>query len=115
MLPLGSGVTGLRRILPSEPLEAWRSFPCWRLWQKFRGLFSTEVRTSDARVITRCSFRCHREGVTVKLVKLMAVPPRVVIPTLPLLAPAGTVTVTLVSELTVKLVANTPPKVTFVV
>jgi len=51
----------------------------------------------------------------VKLVALSAVPPGVVIPILPVFAPEGTVAITCVSESTVKLVAATPPKVTFVV
>ena len=49
-----------------------------------------------------------------KFVALDAVPPGVVITILPVFAPLGTVAVTCVSELTVKLVAATPPNVTFV-
>ncbi len=49
-----------------------------------------------------------------KLVALDAVPPGVVITIFPVFAPVGTVAVTCVSEFTVKLVAATPPKVTFV-
>ena len=52
--------------------------------------------------------------VTVKSVELDAVPPGVVITIFPVFAPLGTVAVTCVSELTVKLVAATPPNVTFV-
>ena len=48
-----------------------------------------------------------------KFVTLIAFPPGVVIPILPVLAPVGTAAVTCVSEFTVK-VAFTPPKVTFV-
>ena len=46
---------------------------------------------------------------------LMAVPPGVVIVMCPVFAPVGTVAVTCMSEFTVKLVAFTPPNVTFVV
>lgn len=46
---------------------------------------------------------------------LTAVPPGVVIAMCPVFAPVGTVAVTWVSESTVKLVAFTPPKVTFFV
>ena len=49
-----------------------------------------------------------------KLVALDAVPPGVVITIFPVFAPVGTVAVICVSEFTVKLVAATPPKVTFV-
>jgi hypothetical protein len=52
-------------------------------------------------------------GVTVKLAVLDAVPPGVVVTILPVTAPVGTVAVTCVSEFTVKVVAATPPKVTF--
>jgi hypothetical protein len=54
-------------------------------------------------------------AVTVKLVALAALPPGVVIAIFPVFAPVGTVAVTCVSEFTVKLVAFTPPNVTFVV
>ena len=47
--------------------------------------------------------------------ELVAVPPGVVTVIFPVLAPLGTVAVTLVLEFTVKLVAFTPPKVTLVV
>ena len=50
-----------------------------------------------------------------KLVGLLAVPPVLVIPILPLFAAEGTSAVTLVSEFTVKLAASTPPNVTLVV
>jgi hypothetical protein len=53
--------------------------------------------------------------VTVNTPELTAVPPRVVIAIFPVFAPVGTVAVTRVSEFTVKLVAFTPPNVTFVV
>src|SRR5579871_1788797 len=53
-------------------------------------------------------------GVTVKLVLLEAVPPGVVTVIFPVTAPVGTVAVIWVSEFTVKLVAATPPNVTFV-
>jgi hypothetical protein len=53
--------------------------------------------------------------VTVKAPELVAVPPGVVIAILLVFAPVGTVAVTCVSEFTVKLVAATPPNVTFVV
>jgi hypothetical protein len=53
--------------------------------------------------------------VTVKTVALVAVPPGLVIVIFPVFAPVGTVVVTLLSEFTVKLVAATPPNVTFVV
>jgi len=53
--------------------------------------------------------------VTVKIPELFAVPPAVVIPILPVLAPAGTVATTSVSEFTVNVVAFTPPKVTALV
>ena len=52
---------------------------------------------------------------TVNVPELVAVPPAVVILILPVTAPLGTIAVTLVSEFTVKVVAFTPPKVTFVV
>jgi hypothetical protein len=48
-------------------------------------------------------------------VALVAVPPEVVMTIFPVIAPVGTVTVTLVSEFTVNVVAATPPKVTFAV
>jgi hypothetical protein len=51
----------------------------------------------------------------VKVPELVAVPPGVVIAIFPVTAPVGTVAVTCVSEFTVKVVAATPPKVTFVV
>jgi hypothetical protein len=51
--------------------------------------------------------------VTVKLLALDAVPAGVVITIFPVFAPVGTVAVTCVSEFTVKLIAATPPKVTF--
>jgi len=54
-------------------------------------------------------------GVTVNVPELDAVPPAVVMPILPVLAPLGTVAVTRVSEFTVKLVTFTPPNVTAVV
>ena len=50
-----------------------------------------------------------------KLAALDAVPPGVVMAIFPVFAPVGTVAVTSVSEFTVKLIADTPPKVTFVV
>jgi len=53
--------------------------------------------------------------VTVKIPKLFAVPPAVVIPILPVLAPLGTVASTSVSDFTVNMVAFTPPKVTALV
>jgi hypothetical protein len=53
--------------------------------------------------------------VTVKTPELVAVPPGVVIAIFPVFAPVGTLAVTWVSEFTVKVVALTPPKVTFVV
>ena len=55
------------------------------------------------------------QSVTVKTPGLTAVPPGVVIAIFPVFAPFGTVAVTCVSEFTVKLVAITPPNVTFVV
>src|SRR5262249_5432875 len=51
-------------------------------------------------------------GVTVKTVLLLAVPPAVVTNTFPVSAPVGTVAVIVVPELTVKLVAFTPPNFT---
>jgi sugar phosphate permease len=54
-------------------------------------------------------------GVTVKVPELVAVPRVVVMTIFPVMAPVGTVVVTWVSDLTVKVVAATPPKVTFVV
>jgi hypothetical protein len=54
-------------------------------------------------------------GVTVKVPELVTVPPVVVITIFPVIAPVGTVAVTWVSELTVKVVAATAPKVTLVV
>ena len=50
-----------------------------------------------------------------KVPELVTVPPVVVIAIFPVMAPVGTVAVTWVSELTVNVVAVTPPKVTFVV
>ena len=52
---------------------------------------------------------------TVNAPELVATPPEVVIAIFPLTAPVGTVAVTFVAELTVNVVAFTPPKVTFVV
>jgi hypothetical protein len=49
----------------------------------------------------------------VKVVPLAAVSPRAVITIFPVFAPLGTVAVTCVSELTTRLVAATPPNVTF--
>jgi hypothetical protein len=49
---------------------------------------------------------------TVKLPVLVAVPSESVTAIVPVVAPAGTVAVICVSELTVKLVAAVPPKVT---
>ena len=46
--------------------------------------------------------------ITVKLLALVAVPPGVVMATVPLVAPVGTVAVIWVAELTVKVVALTP-------
>jgi hypothetical protein len=60
--------------------------------------------------IPRCCY-C----VTVKSVLLAADPPLVLITILPVIAPVGTLAVTWLSEFTVKLVAATPPNVTFVV
>ena len=54
-------------------------------------------------------------GVTVKVPELVAVPPGVVMTTFPVIAKLGTVADTLLSELTVNVMAFTPPKVTFVV
>ena len=51
-------------------------------------------------------------GVTVKSVALAAVPPVVVTVIFPVTAPAGTVAVTSVSEITANVVAFTPPNVT---
>jgi hypothetical protein len=51
----------------------------------------------------------------VNVAVLVAVPPGVVMAILPVLAPVGTVAVTFESEFTVKMVAATPPNVTFVV
>ena len=50
-----------------------------------------------------------------KVPELVTVPPAVVITIFPVIAPVGTVAVTWVSESTVKVVAATPPNVTFVV
>ena len=50
-----------------------------------------------------------------KVPELVADPPAVVTVIFPVLAPLGTVAVTLLSELTMNVVAFTPPKVTFVV
>src|ERR1700680_1916456 len=71
--------------------------------------------TPSRRGLSWSDFLHESYGVTVKLVALMAFPPGVVIPILPLLAPVGTVAVTCVSEFTVTVVATTAPKVTFVV
>jgi hypothetical protein len=51
----------------------------------------------------------------VKVPELVAVPPGVVIAIFPVSAPGGTVAVTCVSEITVKVVALTPPNLTFAV
>src|SRR6266853_2142491 len=56
-----------------------------------------------------------RHYVTVKLVAVVAVPLGVVITIFPVFAPVGTVAFTCVSDSTVKVVAFTPPKVTWVV
>ena len=53
--------------------------------------------------------------ITVKVAALVAVPPGVVTWIFPVIAPGGTVAVTLVAEFTVKEVAFTPPKLTAVV
>ena len=61
-----------------------------------------------------CAPTCpHWPVVTEKLPELLATPPGVVIAILPLTAPVGTVAVICVSELTVNVVAATPPNVTF--
>ena len=52
-----------------------------------------------------------RDYITVKLVALVAIPPGVTMTILPVFAPVGTVTVTSLSEFTVKLAAL-PPMVT---
>lgn len=54
-------------------------------------------------------------GVTKKLVALLAFPPGVLMTIFPVSAPLGTTAATCVSESTVKLVAATPPNVTFLV
>jgi hypothetical protein len=54
-------------------------------------------------------------GTTKKLVALIAFPPVVAMAIFPVLAPLGTVVATCVSESTVKLVAATPPNITFLV
>src|SRR6266436_8341259 len=56
----------------------------------------------------------HPYGVTVKLVALVPVPPGVVTAMGPVTAPVGTSASTCVSEITWRLVAATPPNVTFV-
>jgi hypothetical protein len=53
-------------------------------------------------------------GVTVKVLEL-AVPPTLVTVIFPVLAPVGTVALTLLSEFTVNVAAFTPPKLTYVV
>ena len=62
------------------------------------------------------SVRCVRSvyGVTLNIVALLALPPGVVTAIFPVLAPVGAVAVAFVAELTVKVGAFTPPKVTFV-
>ena len=50
-----------------------------------------------------------------KVTELVAVPPVVVMAIFPVIAPVGTVAVTWVSDLTVKVIAATAPKVTLVV
>ena len=65
-------------------------------------------------VIKRSIPHLRPHYVTVKVVALVAVPPGVVITTLPVLAPAGTVNVTCLSEFTVKDVTLTPPSVMLV-
>jgi hypothetical protein len=56
----------------------------------------------------------QRQGVTVKVAALTALPPAVMTEIFPVMAPTGTVAITCVSEFTVK-VAGIPPKVTFFV
>src|SRR5208337_3144160 len=68
-----------------------------------------------AAIISRSQHQSPRYCVTVKTWVLVAVPPGVVIAIFPVFAPVGTYAVTCVSEFTVKLVAATPPNVTFVV
>ena len=59
-------------------------------------------------------FEPNPYGVTVKVPELVADPPAVVTVIFPVLAPLGTVAVTLLSEMTVNVAAFTP-KTTFVV
>ena len=60
------------------------------------------------------SVQSETYGWTVKIPELVAVPCGVVMAILPVSAPVGTFAVTLVSELTLNVVAATPPKVTLV-
>ncbi len=73
------------------------------------------ILTASERRIPGLLLRLLPHYVTVKATELVAVPPGVVIAILPVFAPVGTVAVTCVSEFMVKLVAATPPNVTFVV
>ena len=79
------------------------------------GLDSQRMFWSSERRIPGLLLRLLPHYVTVKATELVAVPPGVVIAILPVFAPVGTVAVTCVSEFMVKLVAATPPNVTFVV
>ena len=87
------------------------------LWQKARVEAGTHVNPGQQggkNEAPHCAPTCpHGPVVTVKLPELLATPPGVVIAILPLTAPVGTVAVICVSELTVKVVAATPPNVTF--
>ena len=62
-----------------------------------------------------CAPACPQGPVlTVNVPELVATPPGVVIAIFPVAAPVGTVAVTCVAELTLKVVAATPPNVTLV-
>ena len=70
--------------------------------------------TDDVKTCSSVTPDAHAT-VTVNAVELVDVPPVVVMPIFPVVAPVGTLVVTCVSEFTVKLVAATPPNVTAVV
>src|SRR5437867_234904 len=98
-----------------------RHTPATRRWTR-TGTFAAQAVNPPAAVTTPLTTRCRRSAIeidrswaidsTVKLAELVAVPPAVVTLILPDTAPAGTVAVILVAELTEKVVAATPPNFT---
>jgi hypothetical protein len=108
-----------KNLSPSltQQIETGRELPCFST--SFRshtgpGINSIITHHTPA-VAAEQSKLWTRLYFTIKLLLLVALPPFVVIPILPVLAPLGTTAVTFMSEFTVKVVALTPPKVTAVV